>query len=173
MVSHSFSRHLIYLRKLSKFGMQFFKKRVIILLRTFYEVKVEYTLKNRIPIMSLIPSSTSLMYFKLLSFDVYGTLINWETGSYEALQSSPPIARLSSNHPLKDRTFLLQTYELLERSVQAANPKIEYADLLTEVYKGILGVQNVEVSDTELEEEALKFADSFGKWPAFPDTSKH
>jgi 2-haloalkanoic acid dehalogenase type II len=120
--------------------------------------------------MSLVPSSTPLTHFKLLSFDVYGTLLDWESGAYNALLSSAPIARLPSDHPLRDRTTALQTFENLERPIQVKNPCLEYSLLLSEVYKSICKDQNVEVQDDELEKEAEKFGNSVGDWPAFPDT---
>jgi 2-haloalkanoic acid dehalogenase type II len=120
--------------------------------------------------MSLVPSSTPLTHFKLLSFDVYGTLLDWEGGAYTAFLSTSPITRLPADHPLKDRTTALKAFESAERVIQAEHPALEYSLLLATVYKGILKDQNIQVEDAELETAAEKFGNSVGDWPAFPDT---
>jgi 2-haloalkanoic acid dehalogenase type II len=120
--------------------------------------------------MSLVPSSTPLTHFKLLSFDVYGTLLDWEGGLFQAFISSSPISRLPADHPLKDRATVLISYETRERTIQTSDPTIEYSVLLADTYKILLTEQNIELEDGELEREAEKFGNSVGDWPAFPDT---
>jgi len=124
----------------------------------------------QIAIMPLIPSQTSLTHFKLLSFDVYGTLIDWEGGIYNTIANSTPFERLPSTHPLKDRTTLLLTYENLERGIQIKKPGMDYAELLSSVYKAIIADQKVPASSQEIEDESTKFGNSVGSWPVFPDT---
>lgn len=117
------------------------------------------------------PSPTPLTAFKLLSFDVYGTLIDWETGIYNAIVNSAPLSRLPSDSPLKDRKSLIQRYERHERSIQIKHPGLEYADLLAAVYTAIL--DDMSIGGTrrdEIDAAATAFGQSVGQWPAFPDT---
>ncbi|QDS74496.1 hypothetical protein FKW77_006995 [Venturia effusa] len=118
--------------------------------------------------MTHVPSSTPLTHFKACSFDVLGTLIDWETGMYISLTSLPPISTLPSDHPMRDRKTLLQATEACERKIQLAHPEMEYSLLLAETFKSLCKEQSLE--DPHLEENARVFAKSIETWPAFPDT---
>src|SRR5678815_4471686 len=99
--------------------------------------------------------------FKALSFDCYGTLIDWETGILAALRS------------LRDRSGvgdeeLLTAYGEVEHAVEVEHPGLAYAQLLERVHRGLshrLGVAEDEV-------EAAKLGSSVGDWPAFPDSAE-
>jgi len=120
--------------------------------------------------MTLVPSSTPLTHFKLLSFDVYGTLIDWEGGIYTSLTSSTPFSRLPTTHPLLSRKTLLLAAEERERSIQAAHPDMDYSEILSEIFKSLIQDHDVPVEEGELDSSASQFANSVGSWPAFPDT---
>lgn len=116
-------------------------------------------------------SPTPLTAFKLLSFDVYGTLIDWETGIYNTIVNSAPFARLSQDSPLKNRKSLMQSYERHERAIQVKHPGLEYAELLAAVYKAILDDLLIDgTSREEIDAAAKDFGSGVGQWPAFPDT---
>lgn len=97
--------------------------------------------------------------FKALSFDCYGTLIDWESGILDALR------------PLRERAGvgaeeLLETYGEVEHAIQVEYPDLIYSQLLERVHTGLsqrLGV-------AENREEAAKLGASVGDWPAFPDS---
>jgi len=118
--------------------------------------------------MTHVPSSTPLTHFKLLSFDVLGTLIDWETGLYNSLISLPPISNLPDSHPLLDRKTLLLAFENSEKKIQKAQPTLEYSKLLSEIFKSICQEHNLKGEN--IEESAAKFGTSIHNWPAFPDT---
>lgn len=118
--------------------------------------------------MTHIPSSTPLTHFKACSFDVLGTLIDWESGMYNSLTSLTPISTLPSNHPMRNRKILLQATEACERKIQLAHPDMEYSLLLAEIFKAFCKEQSL--VDPEMEENARVFAKSIEHWPAFPDT---
>ena len=67
--------------------------------------------------------------FDVLSFDCYGTLIDWESGLYAAL--APLLSRVSVDVP---RDAVLEAFALRESSQQALNPDMPYSDLLAEVH---------------------------------------
>lgn len=98
--------------------------------------------------------------FRLLSFDVYGTLIDYETGILEALK------------PLLDQTDLtrlqaLKLYHELEKAQQARTPRMAYSELLTTIYPQFAASLGLNVPFAE---QAEAFGASVGSWPAFPDT---
>lgn len=89
--------------------------------------------------MPLVPSSTPLTHFRLISFDVYGTLVDWETGIASALLASPHLSSLPSSHPFKtSRKALLKAFETHERAIQAAHPNMLYSAVPGESYKQLV-----------------------------------
>lgn len=101
---------------------------------------------------------TQLSQFKALSFDCYGTLIDWETGLLNALA------------PLRERggispDALLEAFGHAEHELEEAHPGLLYSELLTLVHEQLS--RNFGI--TEDEEEARAFGASVGDWPAFPD----
>jgi 2-haloalkanoic acid dehalogenase type II len=99
--------------------------------------------------------------FSVLSFDCYGTLIDWESGLFAALQ--PLLARRGVDLP---RDAALAVFAAHESRQQAATPAMRYADLLAEVHGQLARVWGV----TEDAAENARFGASVGDWPAFPDT---
>jgi 2-haloalkanoic acid dehalogenase type II len=120
--------------------------------------------------MALVPTNTPLTHFKLLSFDIYGTLIDWEAGVQKVFTKTVPIARLPPNHPLRQRKEILEAFEKYERPIQTEQPGLEYSKLLSAVYKLIIRGAKIDATEEELEAAATEFGDGVGEWPAFPDT---
>ncbi|KAK4993853.1 hypothetical protein LTR50_000066 [Elasticomyces elasticus] len=105
---------------------------------------------------------------KALSFDIYGTLIDWETGIAQAYHASP----LSPHLPTSLST-LLHASESHERAAQAEHPTWPYPAILRETflrYARSLALPPSSISTAALDEAATHFAASIGAWPAFPDT---
>lgn len=100
--------------------------------------------------------------YKALTFDCYGTLIDWETGMVEAL--SGLTSRVS--RPLT-RDQILEAHARHESGQQAQTPAKLYRDLLPIVYKRLAEEWGVSVTTEECEEYGL----SVGNWPAFPDSA--
>jgi 2-haloacid dehalogenase len=99
--------------------------------------------------------------FKALSFDCYGTLIDWETGILEALR---PLREESGASAEK----LLDAYGPIELAVEEEHPSRPYSQLLEEVHDRLSEQFGVEPDAIE----AAKFGASVGDWPAFPDSAK-
>ncbi len=99
--------------------------------------------------------------FEVISFDCYGTLIDWESGLYTALE--PLRARAGADLP---REVVLQAFSRLESAQQAKTPALTYPELLGAVH-GQLAAEWGVVADAG---EDAAFGASVGKWPAFPDT---
>ena len=100
--------------------------------------------------------------FKMLTFDTYGTLIDWESGIYNALE--PLLDKL----PLRlDRDEVLELFAQFEMQQQAETPTQVYSSLLAEVSKSIAKKWQIKLSD----EEAATFGRSVKHWPAFEDSA--
>ncbi|CAD7699755.1 unnamed protein product [Ostreobium quekettii] len=99
--------------------------------------------------------------FSALTFDCYGTLIDWETG---ILQSLRPWA--DSQSPAPTDGDLLAAFAANESKVQAASPSMPYPQILANAFRGIASDLGIEASD----QDADAFGASVGSWPAFPDS---
>ena len=99
--------------------------------------------------------------FKMLTFDTYGTLIDWESGIYNALQP------LLDKVPVKlHRDEVLELFAEFEKKQQAENPSQIYSSLLADVAREIANKWQIKLSD----EEAVTFGKSVKHWPAFDDS---
>ncbi|MFE1598902.1 haloacid dehalogenase type II [Methylobacterium sp. ID0610] len=96
-----------------------------------------------------------------LTFDCYGTLIDWESGMIAAL--TPLTDRLPA--PLS-RNAILQAHARHESEQQRQTPAKPYRDLLAVVYKRLAEEWGVPATW----DECLRYGLSVGDWPAFPDT---
>jgi 2-haloacid dehalogenase len=99
--------------------------------------------------------------FSALSFDCYGTLIDWESGIVAAL--APLLARAGADHP---RDSILEAFARLEVRQQEVTPDMLYADLLAEVHGQLAAEWDVPRDPAE----DAAFGRSIADWPAFPDT---
>jgi 2-haloalkanoic acid dehalogenase type II len=114
-----------------------------------------------------------LLSFKLLSFDIYGTLVDWETSIIKAFQ--PLLSHLPSSSPhayLKsDHLALAALFNHHEHALQVEQPTLRYDKLLTQVYLRIAKELDISYQDpSEFDSEATRFGNSVGEWTAFPDT---
>jgi FMN phosphatase YigB (HAD superfamily) len=101
--------------------------------------------------------------FKLLTFDTYGTLIDWESGIYNALEP------LLDKVPIKlGRDEVLELFAEFEMQQQAATPSLVYSSLLAEVARSIAHKWQIKISD----QEAFDFGRSVKHWPAFDDSAE-
>jgi 2-haloacid dehalogenase len=98
--------------------------------------------------------------FKLLSFDCYGTLIDWESGLLGALAPLTARARVATEQALAD-------FARTESAQEAATPSLRYADILTHVHASLARAWGV--GSTPAEDAA--FGASIPDWPAFPDSA--
>ena len=99
--------------------------------------------------------------FQVLTFDCYGTLIDWETGIWEALE---PVLRRHGASP--DREQALEWFGTIEPEAERP-PYRDYKTVLGEVLDGIGRRAGFAPSSAE----RAAFARSVGDWPAFADTT--
>jgi 2-haloacid dehalogenase len=98
--------------------------------------------------------------FKVLTFDCYGTMIDWETGIFSALR--PILAR----HERKITDCeVLDLYSELEASAEQGEFR-RYRDVLQSVVRGF--GERLGFSPTDAEVRSLP--ESLANWQPFPDT---
>jgi len=105
----------------------------------------------------------ALTDFKVLTFDCYGTLIDWETGIHAAL-----LPWLSREGVRVGRDELLELFARFESAQEAETPGMPYPEILAEVHGRL--ARHWGVCSTR--EEARRFGESVGQWPAFPDSAE-
>jgi 2-haloacid dehalogenase len=94
--------------------------------------------------------------FDALTFDVYGTLIDWETGIASWLR---PFSDASDD-------VLLEAFARHEAELEAG-PYRRYREVLAEALRGVGRDLGFEPSDAQ----AAAFGGSAGVWPAFSDSA--
>jgi 2-haloacid dehalogenase len=100
--------------------------------------------------------------FQVLTFDCYGTLIDWETGIFSALH---PI--LAAHHKTVADAELLQLYSELEAQAEQG-PYRSYRSVLESVVAGFGNRLGFKPTETELR----SLAGSLARWSPFPDTAE-
>jgi 2-haloacid dehalogenase len=98
--------------------------------------------------------------FEAMTFDCYGTLIDWETGLLAALRS------IVANHGGEPGDEALLERFAHHESALEAGPYLTYREVLAGSLRGIAADLGFEPTD----EEVAAFAGSVGDWPAFPDS---
>jgi 2-haloacid dehalogenase len=99
--------------------------------------------------------------FKALTFDCYGTLIDWETGILGGLQ---PLVKKA--HITPSRGQILEIFAQNESAQEDETPTTPYSQLLSLVYKRMARTWGVAVTN----EEANTFGASIPDWPEFSDS---
>lgn len=100
--------------------------------------------------------------FDALTFDCYGTLIDWAFGISTALQ---PLLHSYGVDIEDDRLFEL--YGQFERDVESGD-YVTYREVLRRVVRRF----GTHFDFTPTNAEVERFADSVGNWPPFPDTNE-
>lgn len=103
----------------------------------------------------------NLTEFKALTFDCYGTLIDWESGMIAGLK--PLLDQLQ--HDLS-RNDILEAHARHESHQQHLTPTKKYAELLAVVYKRLAEEWRINVSW----DDCLAYGHSIKNWPVFSDS---
>jgi len=121
-----------------------------------------------------------LLSYEYIIFDVYGTLVDWESPIYNSLKGF-----------FEDRSLdaVLTAYQSAETDLAASNPNMRYPEILTEVYRRLSqhntgpppdtqsGLADSGASGSAVTQDdqprtdpAGRFGNSVGDWEPFPDT---
>ncbi len=99
--------------------------------------------------------------FRVLSFDCYGTLIDWETGIAAALR---PLSERRGADRRQDE--ILESFARHETAQEAETPGMIYSELLARVHRRLAAEWGAPVGD----DAHRAFGRSVGDWPAFADS---
>jgi 2-haloacid dehalogenase len=99
--------------------------------------------------------------FEALTFDCYGTLIDWEAGIVAALR--PVLGPRGAEAP---DDGLLGAFAAIEAAAEAG-PYLRYREILARAARGIAARYGVEPDEAAV----AAFGDSVGDWPPFPDSA--
>ncbi|KAB5549727.1 Haloacid dehalogenase-like hydrolase-domain-containing protein [Coniochaeta sp. 2T2.1] len=112
-------------------------------------------------------SHPDLTTFKALSFDCYGTLIDWNAGLTADLQ--PILSQLPPSHPYNvNPYFAIQRFGDFSHELWHSQPKLLYPANLISSYKSLASELGVSLPPDE--KEVNKIGSAPGRWSAFPDT---
>ena len=106
--------------------------------------------------------SENFTSFQVLTFDCYGTLIDWEKGLWDAFQ---PILSRNSRTDLTKGSVLHQ-FAMLESSQQSVSPGMLYTDVLRTVHAQF-AIDNQLITTQEMDQ---RFGRSVQHWPTFSDS---
>ena len=107
--------------------------------------------------------NTTLTEFSTLTFDCYGTLIDWESGIWDALQ--PLLMENDATGITRD--LGLAAFAKAEHRLEREHPGKHYPDLLESVHQEI--ALHFDLATTHSLDYG--FGQSVPAWPAFPDTA--
>lgn len=101
--------------------------------------------------------------FNTLTFDCYGTLIDWESGIWDAMQ---PLILANAAMGI-DRQRGLEAFAVIESAQEASTPGMLYPEILLNVHRQLADHFQLKTSD-QMDRD---FGESVRYWPAFPDTA--
>ena len=103
----------------------------------------------------------NLAQFRILTFDCYGTLIDWETGILAGLRgSSTPTESVPAMRPSWPRTPGFE-------AAAEAGPYLTYREILARAVRGVCAEPGLPADRSR----GPAFPNSVGDWPAFPDSA--
>ena len=100
--------------------------------------------------------------FKVLTFDCYGTLIDWESGILAAIR--PLLQRLGGK---VDDESALAAFARHESAIESEQPSLNYRKLLAEAYRRLAKDWGAAPDEAA----ATRFGNSVPDWPAFADSA--
>ena len=103
-----------------------------------------------------------LQGFKALTFDCYGTLIDWESGILAELK---PWVGAKSLELTDDQ--ILEAFGEAESACEAATPSKPYPGILADTLRALARRWGIPANDAQ----AAEFGRSVPRWPAFPDSA--
>ncbi len=104
-----------------------------------------------------------LTKFNTLTFDCYGTLIDWERGILAELR---PWVDRNGRRDLDDNA-ILEVFGTTEAACEAETPSALYPEILAATLRRLADTWGVKASAAE----AAEFGQSVGRWPAFADSA--
>ena len=99
--------------------------------------------------------------FEWLSFDCYGTLVDWETGISDA------VAGVLESHDIgRSRSEILELFAEVEPQIQDRSGYLEYRRVL----RRVMALIGIELDFQFTESDLTCLSDTLPSWPIFDDT---
>jgi 2-haloalkanoic acid dehalogenase type II len=105
----------------------------------------------------------NLTRFDTLTFDCYGTLIDWERGILAELR---PWANRNGRQDIADNA-ILETFGTIEAACETETPGKLYPEILADVHRRLAYKWGIKAAAAD----AAEFGQSVGRWPAFADSA--
>lgn len=105
----------------------------------------------------------NLSDFEVITFDCYGTLIDWESGILQALE--PWVSSQGKNF---SEAEILESFANHEAKQEKKFPQMLYTEILYQVHKSLAQHWNIISTDAD----AKEFSQSICNWRAFPDSAE-
>ncbi|TKA66759.1 hypothetical protein B0A55_09650 [Friedmanniomyces simplex] len=107
---------------------------------------------------------------RALSFDIFGTLVDWEGGIAASARATPLGPYLPADHK-----ELMLDIERHDTAVQREHPSWLQSDVIAEglrryAIQDLKVVEKGKLTEAELEKACKEYAGAIGTYPAFPDT---
>ena len=102
--------------------------------------------------------------YRVLTFDCFGTIVDWESGVIAGLQ---PLLEANGAADSFSRRHLLTVYHECEAAQQRQTPDLNYDQLLTAIHPQVAAKLGLKPPSAG---ESATFGASVGSWPAFPDS---
>lgn len=119
--------------------------------------------------MAEVDNTRDLTRFKALSFDCYGTLVDWEGGILQTLE--PITSKLPPDHAYaKDPKQALLRFNNISQEIQVEQPALRHDINLRQSVKKLITEIGSAADGVDGDAVAEAMASGPGKWPAFPDT---
>lgn len=165
--------HIEYSSKFFLFFFFYRRARCGLIPKTSIKPKIRLVqdLTNRARHRFNMASPIAWTEIKALSFDIFGTLIDWENGIAQA-------ARATSIGPYlpKDHKKLMLDIEKHDTTVQRENPTMRQSQIIAEglrrYAKELRIVEDGHLTQDQVEQAAAEYGSKIGEYPAFPDTVK-
>ena len=136
---------------------------LFLFIRVLYRLCAQRSLITKIFFeMNRVTKMKNLSDYRALTFDCYGTLIDWETGIWNAGQ---PLIMENNRGDITRESFL-HTFATAETYQEATNPNMVYTELLSTVHKSIANTFNLKTNESL----DLNFGGSVEHWPEFDDS---
>lgn len=112
------------------------------------------------------PTSADLTTFKALSFDCYGTLIDWESGLITSLE--PILSQLAPSHPWNVSPIIaVERFNEYSSGLWATQPLLPYDANLTRSFLLLASEAGITLPSSV---DPNIIGSAPGRWPVFPDT---
>ena len=111
----------------------------------------------------MVDCGMDLNEFRVLSFDCYGTIVDWETGILSNIRPW-----LDTRGAVIEDVEILEAFGRAESGEEAADPRAPYPTILRRVHARLAAEWNL-IPDAPA---AVRFGGSVGVWPVFSDSRR-